>query len=108
VVVRRLKKAIFVNGCFWHLHAGCSKAWVPSSSRESPYWAEKLIRNALRDQRVERELRNLGWEVLVVWECETTDLRELRAVLREFLAAAGQGSKLQGQKSTRLFRSQPD
>jgi DNA mismatch endonuclease (patch repair protein) len=85
VILRSAKKAIFVNGCFWHLHPGCSGAWIPTPGRSKPYWAEKLIRNALRDQRVERDLDALGWEVLVIWECETTDPEALRARLEAFL-----------------------
>src|SRR5258708_40338625 len=56
VILRSAKRAIFVNGCFWHLHPGCSGAWIPTHGRSKPYWTEKLIRNALRDQRAEREL----------------------------------------------------
>ncbi len=84
VILRSAKKAIFVNGCFWHLHPGCSGAWIPTPGLAKPYWAEKLIRNALRDQRVERELADLGWEVLVIWECETTNPVALRARLEAF------------------------
>jgi DNA mismatch endonuclease (patch repair protein) len=84
VILRSAKKAIFVNGCFWHLHPGCSGAWIPTPGRSKPYWAEKLIRNALRDQRVERELVALGWEVFVIWECETTNPAALQARLEAF------------------------
>ena len=84
VILRSAKRAIFVNGCFWHLHPGCSGAWSPTPGRSKPYWAEKLIRNALRDQRVERELAALGWEILVIWECDTTNPEALRARLEAF------------------------
>lgn len=84
----RAKKAIFVHGCFWHLHPGCSGAWIPTPGRSKPYWAEKLIRNALRDQRVERELAALGWEVLVIWECETANPTALRTRLAAFLGGS--------------------
>lgn len=90
IVLRAAKKVIFVNGCFWHLHPGCSKACVPRDTCERPYWAEKLIRNALRDQRVEAELKRQGWRVLVVWECEVSDERALRGRLRSFLASGTQ------------------
>lgn len=90
IVLRTAKKAIFVNGCFWHLHPGCPKAWVPGSTSAKPYWAEKFIGNALRDQRVEAELKRQGWQVLVVWECEVSDERALRARLRGFLASRTQ------------------
>lgn len=82
------KHAIFVNGCFWHLHPGCDGAWIPTPGRSKPYWAEKLIRNVLRDYRVEQELIALGWHVLVIWECETSGADALRSRLRIFLDVA--------------------
>ena len=67
LVFPRLRKAINVNGCFWHLH-GCARCRMPSSRRD--YWTEKLRRNAARDKRTQRELRRNGWRVLVLWECQ--------------------------------------
>lgn len=63
---RRL--AIFINGCFWHGHEGCKHARIPSSHRD--YWEHKLKRNVERDANNCLALKNAGWEVLVVWECE--------------------------------------
>ncbi|MBS0207890.1 MAG: DNA mismatch endonuclease Vsr [Planctomycetes bacterium] len=77
LVFPRLRKIINVSGCFWHLH-GCRWCRVPSSRRG--YWAAKLQRNADRDRRVRRALRRAGWDVLVVWECQT------RAVVRARLS----------------------
>src|SRR5437016_3209254 len=57
---RRL--VVFVHGCYWHRHPGCTKASAPSS----PFWAQKFNSNVARDSRVERELRSLGWKVLVI------------------------------------------
>ncbi|SAK51667.1 DNA mismatch endonuclease Vsr [Caballeronia pedi] len=67
--------AIFVHGCFWHMHANCRFATTPSSNRD--FWQKKLARNRERDQRQLEALKALGWRVLIVWECATRigDLR---------------------------------
>jgi DNA mismatch endonuclease (patch repair protein) len=59
---------VFVHGCFWHRHFGCKEATTPKSN--VPFWTRKFAENIERDRRVERELTDLGWRVLVVWECE--------------------------------------
>ena len=68
LVFPRLRKVIFVSGCFWHTHT-CGRCRIPTARRK--YWVAKLQRNAERDQRVQRALRHTGWKVLVVWECQT-------------------------------------
>jgi len=85
LVFPRLRKIIFVHGCFWHLH-GCSRTRVPSSRRD--YWVPKLEGNRARDRRVRRALRRAGWRVLIVWECQTRPSRlgRLSARLRSFLS----------------------
>jgi len=84
LVFPRLRKIINVSGCFWHMH-GCGRCRIPASRRG--YWVAKLERNAARDRRTRRALRRLGWQVLVVWECQTTTARRerLRARLVRFL-----------------------
>lgn len=62
------KKVIFVHGCFWHMHEGCPQARIPKSRVE--FWTTKLRTNKERDERNLVELRRLGWQTLVVWECE--------------------------------------
>jgi DNA mismatch endonuclease (patch repair protein) len=79
----RLRKVIFVHGCFWHSHRGCKLAHAPRSRLE--YWGPKLKRNKARDRQSLRALRALGWEALVVWECETANPLPLAARLLEFL-----------------------
>jgi len=69
------KVVIFVHGCFWHRHAKCKKATTPASNRD--YWLAKFRQNKMRDRRKQRELEKLGWRVVVVWECETADLKSL-------------------------------
>ena len=73
VVVPELDLAIFADGCFFH---GCPKhGKVPSSNVD--YWAPKLARNVQRDHRNRAQLAEMGWEVLVIWECETRDPDEI-------------------------------
>lgn len=70
LVFSRRQAVIFVHGCFWHRHAdpACKIARLPRSNRE--YWLPKLERNVARDAACQAELRQLGWKVLVIWECE--------------------------------------
>ncbi|WP_441005677.1 very short patch repair endonuclease [Rhizobium sp. WSM4643] len=75
IVFPTRRKAIFVHGCFWHRHADCSKATSPKTRVE--FWREKFAKNVERDKRKERELRELGWEVETIWECETKDMEGL-------------------------------
>ena len=67
IVLPKYKTVIFVNGCFWHKH-NCKRFVWPSSNEE--YWKKKILRNVERDEINIKELKELGWKVLVVWECE--------------------------------------
>lgn len=67
--------ALFVHGCFWHRHRGCSKATVPKT--RSSYWREKFASNRERDFIVHAALTALGWKVAVIWECKTKSPVEL-------------------------------
>ena len=75
VVFASRKVAVFVHGCFWHRHARCKRTTTPKANAE--FWEEKFQRNVARDQNNEAKLKELGWRVLVVWECETRDLEKL-------------------------------
>ena len=68
IVMRRYRTAIFVNGCFWHGHEGCKYFVWPKSNAE--FWRQKIETNISRDQRKEAQLRDMGWNVMIVWECE--------------------------------------
>ena len=68
VVLPKYKTVVFVNGCFWHRHEGCRYASIPATNRE--YWNQKFERNVERDAWEQKELREMGWNVIVVWECE--------------------------------------
>ena len=69
IVFKSRRVAIFVHGCFWHQHVECREGRVPASNAE--YWAPKLKNNRARDASSALALRSAGWQVLVVWECET-------------------------------------
>ena len=71
---------VFVNGCFWHGHS-CRHGSV-AAKRNAAYWAAKIDDNRRRDRRKQAELRALGWNVDVVWECECRNLRVLAALAR--------------------------
>jgi DNA mismatch endonuclease (patch repair protein) len=79
------KAVIFVHGCFWHQHEGCRDGRIPLSRID--YWLPKLKRNLERDTAAAEALKNAGWRVMTVWECETVPKRldELATRLREFL-----------------------
>lgn len=72
IVLGRLKVAIFVNGCFWHAHS-THKVSVPTSNAE--YWTKKIETNKKRDFENGVKLRQMGWTVIVIWECELTKKR---------------------------------
>jgi DNA mismatch endonuclease, patch repair protein len=62
-------RAVFVHGCYWHRHPGCSASTTPA--RNVKFWKEKFAANVRRDRRKARELRKLGYRVMTVWECRT-------------------------------------
>lgn len=78
-------KVIFVHGCFWHQHLdpGCKLARLPKSKLD--FWGPKLETNRERDERNLVLLAELGWDVLVIWECQTKNREELQARIGEFL-----------------------
>jgi len=68
IVLRKYRTAIFVNGCFWHGHEGCSLYSVPKSNTD--FWIAKVQRNQARDQQEYKALHDAGWQVVVIWECQ--------------------------------------
>jgi len=68
LVFVRLRKAVFVHGCFWHRHSDCQKAYTPKSNNE--FWQQKFARNVERDVAAQAKLRAAGWDPIIVWECE--------------------------------------
>lgn len=71
IVMKKLKTAVFVNGCFWHQHPGCKRATSPKTNVD--YWKPKLKSNVSRQKMAFDELRKENWNIVTVWECEAKD-----------------------------------
>jgi len=71
IVLPRHRTVIFVNGCYWHRHPGCKLAYTPKSNVE--FWEKKFRGNIDRDHRNYVKLCEIGWNVLIIWECEVKD-----------------------------------
>lgn len=67
LTLKRFRAAIFVHGCFWHRHKGCSFTTTPDTNAE--FWKKKFVDTVARDKRTIRELHKLGWRTCIVWEC---------------------------------------
>lgn len=85
IMLPKYRKVVFVHGCFWHGH-DCPRAKRPATNQE--FWNEKIEKNRERDDESLRKLKELGWDSLVVWQCETRDrdTATLAARLRDFLS----------------------
>jgi DNA mismatch endonuclease (patch repair protein) len=83
IVLPRHGKVIFVHGCFWHGHKRCPRSKRPTTNEN--FWNNKLDGNIKRDKRYRRELRQMGWKVLIIWECETKSPEKLLQKLERFL-----------------------
>jgi DNA mismatch endonuclease Vsr len=83
IVFRARHKAVWLHGCFWHAHEGCRFATVPKTRAD--YWVPKLVRNRERDGEHANRLTEMGWQSMVVWECELIDLEAVRSRLGDFL-----------------------
>ncbi|MDF1741815.1 MAG: DNA mismatch endonuclease Vsr [Verrucomicrobiales bacterium] len=84
IVLPRYRTVVFVHGCYWHRHKGCKETTTPKTRTE--WWQAKFDSNVERDKRNQKELRKLGWKVIVVWECETAATitkSNLRSSLRD-------------------------
>lgn len=74
IVLAKYKTVIFINGCFWHLHADCKYFVWPKQNAD--FWRNKITGNAERDKRNYNALIAAGWQVLIVWECQLKQSRE--------------------------------
>lgn len=83
IVLPRLRKVVFVHGCFWHGHQGCRRAATPKT--RAAYWRRKIDGNRARDARTVRKLRRLGWRVLQIWQCQISNEKRLIQRLIRFL-----------------------
>ena len=82
IVLPRYNSVVFVHGCFWHRHNGCKKATVPKT--KILFWREKFKGNIERDIKVQEELQSMGWKILIIWECETSDIGSVTKIIGNF------------------------
>ncbi len=91
VTLYRDRVAVFVHGCFWHRHQGCSRSTMPVA--HAAYWSAKFARNMARDRQNAKRLRALGWSVWTIWECQTTQPEAIERRFRTLVSnPARQGS----------------
>lgn len=84
IVVPRYKTVIFVHGCFWHGHEYCKKGTL-KPKRNALFWKDKIQYNKKKDCKNRKILENIGWKVLIIWECEIKDLSHLEKIINNFL-----------------------
>lgn len=68
IVLPKYKSVIFVNGCFWHGHKKCKASALPETRKD--FWTNKIKANIDRDKRTIKALKNTGWKVIIIWQCE--------------------------------------
>lgn len=68
IILPKYKTAIFIHGCFWHRHPGCKNATIPKTRTE--FWNGKFEKNVENDKKKQEQLEQMGWNVIVIWECE--------------------------------------
>ena len=76
IVLPKYKTVIFVHGCFWHRHENCKYATTPKTREE--FWNNKFRSNTERDLEIHEKIKNLNWRSVVIWECETKNMKNLR------------------------------
>lgn len=86
VALPKWRVALFIHGCFWHRHKNCPRASNPKT--RPAYWAAKFERNVRRDRAAARALRRAGWQVIVVWQCQTRDEASLATRLNLAITGA--------------------
>lgn len=84
LVFPRLRKVIFVHGCYWHMHDCQYGSVIPKTNTQ--FWQNKRQSNVDRDKKNMKALKKLGWKILVVWECKTKKIDSLHNMLFKFLS----------------------
>ena len=85
LVFKSRHAVIFMHGCFWHRHEECKLARLPKSRLD--FWQNKLEANRHRDLYHQQQLLELGWSVLVVWECELSNTDKVSSIVKDFLGS---------------------
>ena len=85
IFLRKYSAVIFLHGCFWHQHQGCKDAGIPKSNKR--FWLTKLKSNIERDKKNVKELKRMGYKVIVIWECEVNKkcFLELKRKIKKLL-----------------------
>ncbi|MGO4609060.1 very short patch repair endonuclease [Variovorax sp. 2RAF20] len=107
IVMPGRKVAIFVHGCFWHLHQGCRYAKMPATRAD--FWKAKLEANVERDRSAVEKLQASGWRVLCVWECSTRDAQaaaSLQDALRQWIESDAQLGEISGHREAEPWSNQ--
>lgn len=81
IVLPKYRAVIFVHGCFWHGH-DCKRGRRPQTNQI--FWNEKIDKNIKRDELNVSKLKDLGWRVLIVWDCEIKKKNDL-SYIKTFL-----------------------
>lgn len=97
IVMPGRKIAIFVHGCFWHMHEHCRLSKIPSTRTE--FWARKLTANVARDSAARKSLNTLGWRVLIVWECYVRGHTDTQSMATDLSAWIEDERQVQGELS---------
>lgn len=100
LVLPKYGAAVFIHGCFWHAHKGCSYFKLPKTRTE--FWREKLAKNNERDQKTAQTLIASGWRVLTVWECaaKRSSLEDLMSKIAEWLRGKEISGELPNKRET--------
>ena len=83
IIFEKRKKIIFVHGCFWHRHENCKYSTFPKTNKA--FWNKKFDDNIKRDETVKKQLLEMGYKVMIIWECQTKDMCSLEAKILEFV-----------------------
>lgn len=83
IYIPKYNTTIFVNGCFWHMHENCKYSSIPKTNRD--FWEKKLKSNVKRDEENYDKLRKLGFNVIVVWQCEINKIKNDESILENLI-----------------------
>jgi DNA mismatch endonuclease (patch repair protein) len=103
VVFSSRRKVVLIHGCFWHRHVGCPRTTTPKTRKA--FWKRKFSENKKRDSRNIRELKKMGWDILIVWECETKDAGRLAQILSRYLGQPHRCSRQRSQTTKSIRKT---